>query len=109
MILSESNVTLRLNAADSALLQKCKEYDEADKQYPDVGQFETILCKTVKFHDKIEGDVKICNGDTGPWMELVIFDNGSELTCSDVGDVSFGKLVSVHDGEEFSVDVQPAS
>lgn len=34
---------------------------------------------TANFGDGIEADIKVCNGDSGPWIDAVLFDGGQEL------------------------------
>lgn len=34
---------------------------------------------TVDFGGGIEADIKVCNGDTGPWVDAVLFDQGREV------------------------------
>ena len=52
---------------------------------PDIGDHEIVETFTVDFGEGIEADIKVCNGDT-PFVDPVIFENGSELCCIDVCD-----------------------
>lgn len=34
---------------------------------------------TANFGLGIEADIKVCNGDSGPWIDAVLFENGHEI------------------------------
>lgn len=39
-----------------------------------------LMTFTVRFEDGCEADIKVCNGDTGPWIDPVLFDaDGGEI------------------------------
>ena len=61
------------------MLQKSEIDFEAEK----IAEDETLFCKTVKFDDGIEADLRVCSGQTNLWCEAVWYDNGCEMYCSD--------------------------
>ena len=52
---------------------------ESDEQVPDAGECEVLKTYTANFSDGIEADIKVCNGDTGAWIDAVLFDYGNEI------------------------------
>ena len=45
---------------------------------------EMLFCKTVRFGDGVEADLKVCSGMKDLWCEMVWFDeNGYQMACSD--------------------------
>ena len=107
-ILSERKKILQLGPKETALFEECRQYQDREEQHPEHGRFETIWYQTVHFgmdNGCLEADVKLCNGNGGPWMEMVVFQDGCELSSSEVNDVGFGPLTVDYDGERFEVDV----
>ncbi len=47
---------------------------------------ETLESWTANFGSHIEGDLKVCSSDDDVWCELVLFDEGCEVACSEVMD-----------------------
>lgn len=71
----------------------------------DVGE-EKVYFETVDFGNGIEVDIKICGSDDGtPWTEAIMFKNGSEVCCTEVGDEFFGEWELEYNGEEYVVEV----
>ena len=50
-----------------------------DVPVPDAGECEVLKTYTANFSDGIEADIKVCNGDTGAWIDAVLFDYGNEI------------------------------
>lgn len=64
-------------------------------QSPRDGRDAVLMTFTVHFEDGCEADIKVCNGDTGPWIDPVLFDaNGCEL-C--VLQEESGEILGVYD------------
>lgn len=60
------------------------------------GRDEILGCFTAEFDDGLEVDVKVVNsdggpGEGGPWSEAVLFQDGSEIACSEVCDTLGGE------------------
>jgi len=68
---------------------------------------------TVAFSTKpgFEVDIKVINGciDSGPYIDPVLFDEGSEITTIDIADQLDREYVFSYDGEEFRVTVSAAA
>jgi predicted RNA-binding Zn-ribbon protein involved in translation (DUF1610 family) len=62
------------------------------------GTLNTVETYTVKFGDHgmgdIQIDVKVCDGDT-PFVDVVMFQDGSEVSCADPSDTLAGKYTFV--------------
>lgn len=71
----------------------------------------TIKSYTAEFDDGIEMDVKICgvqyeeNGNNTPWTEAVLFMNGHELCCTEVGEDFLGEWELEYDGTKYITEV----
>ena len=50
--------------------------EEAVKGYR---EGDTLCVFPVDFGNGVEADIKICNGNMGPWVDAVLFDNGQEV------------------------------
>lgn len=59
--------------------------------YPEGGEDDAIMTFTVRFDKHIEADIKLCNGDT-PWVDAVLFYDGSEIGVLDPGDELLGEF-----------------
>jgi len=67
----------------------------------------TLMKWTAKFEDGFEADVKIVNGDSGPWSETVLFDaKGNEVGCTEVGEAILGESLFEVDGRVYEVLVE---
>jgi hypothetical protein len=64
-----------------------------------------IMTKSADFGNGIEADIKLCNGDS-PYVDAVLFENGSELMALDVGDEFEGEFVFEIGGKRYVVDVE---
>ena len=71
---------------------------------PDCGPNEVIHTLTAHFGGGIEADIKVCNGDS-PYVDPVLFENGSELLALDVTDTLLGSYRFVLDQQEYIVEV----
>lgn len=66
-----------------------------------------IFSKTAVFDDGIEMDIKMCGvkyreGESNlPWVEAVLFKNGSELCCSEPADDMFDEWELEYDGVKY--------
>jgi len=94
-----------LDTYETKLFIACMGYEARQEQYPEQGEFETILILPVDFNAELTGEVKICNSSSGPWMELVIFDCNAELTCSNVCNIAFGNVQAVYGNQLFVVNI----
>jgi hypothetical protein len=79
-------------------LDRCLALTEALK---DTKETATIHTFSGKFENGFEIDLKVCNGDTGPWIDLILFDEGTEV-CADAPDPEGGLLgeFELYDGED---------
>ena len=67
---------------------------------------DTII-KTAKFDNGIEMDIKLCGAqDDYPWTEAVLFNNGSEVCCSEVSDEYVGEWELEYNGNQYVVYVE---
>jgi hypothetical protein len=59
---------------------------------PDGKECSTLMLWQGQFPDGVQFDLKVCNGDSGPWTECVLFDaKGNEIGCSEVSDSVLGE------------------
>jgi len=61
------------------------------------GTLNTIKTYTTKFGDNGEGnvevDIKVCDGEGSPFIDAVIFQDGSEIACLDIRDKLVGEYI----------------
>lgn len=65
------------------------------------------IIHTAKFPNEIEADIKlvICDGDDKPYTEGILFENGSEIMCTDVEDTYAGIWEFEYNDTEYIVNV----
>ena len=98
-------------------LQVASEHDAGDQTFweafweNDTGLFsllsdETTVSFTAVFPDRIEMDIKLCGSDaSAPWTEAVLFQNGSEICCSEPAEDFFGEWELEYNGVIYGVTV----
>jgi len=71
---------------------------------PDSKECMILMNWIVKFRDGVCAEIQICNGDTGPWLQLLLFgEDGHEMYCSDVIDEFPLGTVALNEGREMKV------
>ena len=72
-------VVVRIPKQEVEHLQKAI---DGNSPYPGYGECDVIQTWTAAFPDGCQADIKVCNGDNGPWIDPVLFDeNGCEIQC----------------------------
>jgi len=74
----------------------------------------TIQTYTANFGNGVEADIKVCgvqesiepNDQPNPYVDPVLFDNGSEVCVGEVGDELEGEYLFEYDNEEYQVLVK---
>ena len=64
---------------------------------------------TVRFSEAIEADIKICGDDEEEyWTEMVLFNNGCEVCCTDIGELEdfFGEWECEYNETKYIVIVK---
>jgi len=79
--------------------------DIEEGQCEDYTYDETIERFTAEFPDGVEADIKVCNGDT-PYVDPVLFLNGSEVQVLDVCEDLLGEYEFDLDGDIFIVRLE---
>ena len=79
--------TIQIPEHEVVMIQDWLDSDEA---VPDTGECETIKIYTAEFADEVEVDIKVVNGDTGPYIDAVIFEDGNEIGFLEVGETLLG-------------------
>lgn len=51
----------------------------------------------------ILADIEVCNGDTGPWVNAVLFKDGQEIMCLEPGTTLLGECLFDLGGDEYVV------
>lgn len=93
-----------VNAEEADILEKALKTEE-----PFAGRRNADLLGswTGKFADGIECDVNVYNSETGPWSEVVLFDDGGyEICMSEVKGTLLGETEFEIDGETYIVSVE---
>ena len=81
---------------------------DSGKQIPDAGETETVKTYTAVFLNDIEADIKVCNGDTGPYVDAVLFEAGNEIMFLEVGATLLGTYYFRDTMEVYKVIVEKA-
>ena len=70
------------------------------------GEDDTIT-STAKFGNGVEMDIKLCGADNDyPWTEAVLFENGSEVCCTEVCEDFLGEWELEYNGDQYIVYVE---
>lgn len=67
--------TITISKAEAEQIQ---DWLDDDHPIPDCGHCEVVQRWTAKFNDVFEADIKLCNGNTGPYLDCILFENGNE-------------------------------
>lgn len=65
---------------------------------------EVIKTYTAKFGEKIEADIKVCNGDS-PYVDAVLFEDGNEVDVLEVSEILLGDYEFEHSNVNYTVRV----
>lgn len=82
----------------SAVVTEIQNFLDVDQPVPDAGLDEMMNSFTVVFGNGIEADIKFCNGDTGPWIDAVLFKDGCEVHVLEVSDTLEGEYPFEYEG-----------
>jgi len=96
---------INISAEENRMIQA---WLDSNLPVPDAGECETIKIYTATFEDNIEVDIKVCNGDTGPYIDAVMFENGNEIGFLEVRDTLLGVYDFREDQDFWRVIVQKA-
>ena len=88
-------------------LEALEELLRRDSAVEDAGDCEVLRTLTFDFGGGIEADVKVCNGDTGPWVDSVLFEHGDEVQVLEPSDMLAGEYPFEHpDGRKFNLEIK---
>lgn len=99
--------TIKIDSAEATEIQ---EWLTSCKPVSDYGECDTIKTYTVKFDDNIEADIKVVNGDDGPYIDAVWFDDGCEIGFLEPFYTFLGEyyFFDKYESQEYMVVVQTA-
>ena len=92
---------------NSAVVSEINGFLAVDKPVPDAGLDEVMNTFTANFGNGIEADIKFCNGDTGPYIDAVLFQDGSEVHVLEPSDILDGEYPFEYKDVTYVVDVRP--
>lgn len=97
--------TIQVPEHEAVMIQ---DWLDSGKMVPDAGECETIKKYTVAFAEQVEADIKVVNGDSGPYIDAVWFDDGCEIGFLEVGETLLGEYIFVdkYDNAEYKVIVE---
>jgi len=76
-----------------------------DTAVQDAKECDVLHTFTFDFGGKIEADIKVCNGDTGPWVDSVLFLDGSEIQCLEPSDQLEGEYPFDYNGVKYTINI----
>ena len=91
-------VTIVISNKEADLMQSFLDSEGEDS----VG---TIQNYTADFGGGLEADIKVCKGDP-PFVDAVLYANGSEVQVMDVSDELLGEYLFYHNGKVYAVIVE---
>lgn len=102
-IMLSYHATLKVADDEAILIQG---WLDTDKPIPDTGPCETVYRYTATFDFNIEADIKVCNSDTGPYIDAVLFEDGCEIGFLEVGGVLLGEYIFEDNDKMYVVTVE---
>lgn len=72
---------------------------------PDAKECDVLHTLSFHFGNMIEADIKVCNGDTGPWVDSVLFDEGHEVNVLEPSDTLEGEYPFEYKDQTFSLEI----
>lgn len=93
---------------DPVELSTMNELLKRTTQDPNTKHDHTIQVYTAQFDHGIEADIKVVNGciDSGPYVDPVLFEHGSEICIGEVGDQLDGEYLFPVDREVYQVLIE---
>lgn len=79
---------------------------DMDKQVSDARRDAVLHVFTVDFDDGIEADIKVCNGDTGPWIDAVLFEFGHEVQVLEPSTILLGEYLFELCGQPYTARLE---
>lgn len=78
-----------------------------DYEAEGIFRYATVCSWTVSFGNGYEADVKVCSSDTNEplWCEVVLFKNGSEVSCTDTCDDLIGTWTLEASGNVYEIEI----
>lgn len=95
---------------DAATLERVNAYLSRNQAVEDARECDVLQTFTVRFKDGCEADLKICNGDSGPYLDPVLFDpDGGEIAVLEphFDQINPGKFRwEMDDGRSYCIQVR---
>lgn len=78
---------------------------------PGKNRKDTLMTYTANFENNIEADIKVCDTDseTTPYIDAVLFDNGSQVDVIEPSDELLGEYVFFYDDNCYTVLLEKKS
>ena len=101
--MNKQTTTVFISKKEHERLQKLIDQNRMDPKNDRDGICQTM---TAQFDNGIEADIKICNSENGPWIDPVLFFNGSEIGVLEPQYTIEGEYLFEIDENEFIVKVE---
>jgi hypothetical protein len=72
---------------------------------PDTDECDVLRTLSFNFGHRMEADIKVCNGDTGPWVDAVLFNKGCEVAVLEPSDSLAGEYPFEWNGHTYTVEI----
>ena len=96
------HITCEMKPADIDPMEKLLRRHTA---VPDAKECDVLHTLSFRFNKTMEADIKVCNGDTGPWVDAVLFNNGCEVAVLEPSDSLAGEYPFEWNGRTFTVEI----
>lgn len=95
--------TIKVPSTEADIIQR---WLDSEKPISEAGRCEVVTTYTAKFGDGIEADIKVCNSESSPYIDAVLFEDGFEIGLLDVSDVLLGEYIFIVDDNTYTVLVE---
>lgn len=94
---------IKIPQSEAEQIQKWLDSNEA---VPDSGKNEIIKKWSVNFDGNLEADIKLVNTESGPYLDCVLFEDGSEVGLLEPQYVLLGVYPFEHGDKKFTVIIE---
>lgn len=94
-----------LQILDKRLASQIQALIDRDEQAPQADRDKVLHTFSVSFGSGIEADIKVCNGDSGLWVDAVLFDQGREVDTLEPSTLLLGEYEWEYAGNTYLAEL----
>lgn len=104
--MTNKTATIKVPTLEADIIQR---WLDSEKTIPDAGRCEVVTTYTAIFGGGIEADIKVCNSESSPYIDAVLFEDGCEIALLDVSDILLGEYIFMVDEDTYTVLVEKST